>query len=256
MKDVQLRDLVLYLDDLLDLGRFPDDSSNNGLQVEGGRVVRKAVFGVDACLELCGRAAESKADFIFTHHGLSWKSGFKRLQGRAARIFSTLFSNDISLYAAHLPLDAHPKIGHNALIAKNLGLRNPQPFAKFANAEIGFMGELAKPASPADLARIIDKTLRTKCKIFCDSSCEVRKVGVISGGAGVDGIEAAAEAGLDLLVTGEISHSEWHPMHETKLKVIAAGHYRSETPGVLAAMDRVKDSFGIECEFMDIPTGL
>ncbi len=256
MEKIHLRELVLYLDGLLDLGRFPDDSSNNGLQVEGGGAVRRAVFGVDACLQLCEKAAGINADFIFVHHGLSWKTGFKRLQGRSARIFSSLFSNNISLYAAHLPLDAHPGIGHNALIAKILGLRSPQPFAKFANAEIGFMGELAKPASPTDLARILDKALKTKCRILGESTCEIRRVGVVSGGAGVDGIEAAAEAGLDLLVTGEITHSEWHPMHEAKLNIIAAGHYRSETPGVLATMARVKDIFGIECEFIDLPTGL
>lgn len=253
---IKLHRLTSYLDEYLELDKVPEDGSNNGLQVEGNSEIRKAIFGVDACLALAEAAALKKADFIFVHHGLSWGEGFKRLTGHSSRVFSTLFKNDISLYGAHLPLDAHPEVGHNAQIAKMLNLQNKQPFAEYSGVEIGFKGNLKAKIQFAELAKIFDQELNTKSKLYGDLNCEISKIGVISGGAGSDGIEAAVADGLNCLITGEINHSMWHLIQETGIKVIAGGHYATEKPGVIAMMTNIQHKFGIDCEFVDLPTGL
>ncbi|NHZ85023.1 MAG: Nif3-like dinuclear metal center hexameric protein [Planctomycetia bacterium] len=253
---IELKVLTQYLDDLLELNKIPDDSSNNGLQVEGAQKVNKVIFGVDACLAIAKITAEKNADFIFVHHGLSWKNGFKRLTGHSARTFSTLFKNDISLYGAHLPLDAHPEIGHNAQIAKIITLQDCNPFAKYANAEIGVKGKLAEPITLANLAKNVDQKLQTKSVIYGNKHSSISKVGIISGGPGSFGVDAAVENGLDCLITGEVYHSSWHLIQETKINVIEAGHYRTEKPGVIAVLKKVQQKFKLDCEFIELPTGL
>jgi dinuclear metal center YbgI/SA1388 family protein len=252
----RLRELVDWLDDRLAVAAIPGDDSNNGLQVEASEVVRKAVFGVDATQALIDRAAETGADFIFVHHGLSWGGGFRRLQGLDARRIGALFRAGISLYAAHLPLDAHPEVGHNACLARLLGLCDTRHFARYHGADIGVAGRLSPPRRAGDLARVLIDGIGGEQTVYGDPACELRTVGVISGGAGLDGVLAAAAEGLDCLVTGEVTHTAYHVVAETGLTVIAAGHYASETPGVHAVMAEVAARFGIQTEFIDLPTGL
>ena len=253
---VKLNRLTNYLDEFLAIDQIPGDGSNNGLQVEGGSEVRKAVFAVDASLTLAKIAAAKKADFILVHHGLSWKEGFKRLTGQSARVFSTLFKNDISLYGVHLPLDMHPEVGHNAQIAKMIGLRDIEPFAEYANINIGIKGALKNKTTSAKLAELVGEKLNCHAEVFNSAKDKFRNIGIISGGAGMDGINAAIKDELDCLITGEVTHCMWHPIHETGLQVIAGGHYKTETPGIIAIMKNIHQNFMIDCEFIDLPTGL
>ncbi len=252
----KLKEITDYLDTLLVLDKIPNDSSNNGLQVEGNEKVNKIVFSVDASLKLAEKAAEVNADMIFVHHGLSWGNGFKCITGTDAKRLSALLKNGISLYAAHLPLDGHPEIGHNAILAKKLKLQNCRMFAKLANTDIGCMGELPKSMGVANFADYMEEKLNLKAEIFGNKKGKIKKIGVISGGAGSDGVEAAAVEGLDCLVTGEIGHGSWHIINETGIAVLAGGHYNTEKPGVIAVMDELESMFDVECEFIDIPTGL
>ena len=113
-----LSDIVKKLNEKLKLSSFTGDISNNGLQVEGKGEVKKIIFAVDASLELFEIAKERKADFIFVHHGISWGSEPRRITGSVAKRLKVLLENNISLYAAHLPLDAHEELGNNANLAK------------------------------------------------------------------------------------------------------------------------------------------
>ena len=111
---MKLNDLTAFLDRELDLEGFSRDHSNNGLQIQGDEEVSSAVFGVDACQALFEEAVRRNAGFVFVHHGLSWGSEPRRFTGITARRLELMFRNKISLYAAHLPLDAHPEFGNNA----------------------------------------------------------------------------------------------------------------------------------------------
>ena len=252
----KLKVVTNYLDTLLGISKVPNDSSNNGLQIEGSGTVNKIVFGVDASLELAERAAEVNADMIFVHHGFSWGNGFTKITGIDAKRFKLLLNHNISLYAVHLPLDAHPVIGHNAIIAKKLKLHNCRAFAKYAGIEIGVMGELSKAMGVASFAEFMAQQLNLKTATYGIRKGKLKKIGVISGGAGSDGVLAAAKEGLDCLVTGEMGHSSWHIIRETGIAVITGGHYATEIPGVIAVMEDLENMFDVECEFIDIPTGL
>ncbi|MBN2640485.1 MAG: Nif3-like dinuclear metal center hexameric protein [Victivallales bacterium] len=254
---VMLNDLKTYLDELLQLDKFPGDCSNNGLQVEGAQEISRIVFGVDACAALFAAAADSDAEFIFVHHGLSWGNGFKYFTGNTADRLKLLFCNDISLYAVHLPLDAHPQYGHNAVLADMVELDNRSMFCEYAGTEIGVRGSLPQSMTPDALAQIFAAKLDCQYTIYPEArEKSVKHIGIVSGGAGIDGIEAAAECGLDCLITGEMEHQCYHAMLERNMPVIALGHYKSETPGVLKVMELIKQNFDVECHFADLPTGL
>lgn len=251
-----LKDLAAWLDDRLKLRDFSGDVSNNGLQIEGRPEVRKAVFAVDASLALFERAAELKADLVFVHHGLSWGAEPRRLTGHTARRYRYLFEHGISLYAAHLPLDAAPEFGNNAVLARMIGLRELRPFFRYDGADIGFMGTLPAPRKLGELRGALEAHFGITAGCLGDTERECCKVAVVSGGGGLESLEEAASAGADLLLTGELTHVMYHPAVESGVAVLALGHYASETTGPRALMEKVASELDLDTEFIDVPTGL
>jgi len=250
-----LNEIVEFLDDTLAISSIPDDKSNNGLQIQGGDSVTTVIGAVDGCLQTYEAAAERDADLIFVHHGESWGDSLKRLTGHTAERLRVLFKRDISLYAAHLPLDAHSELGHNARIANTLGLREQSTFAEYAGAEIGIRGEI-DAVSVDDLAALVDEQLSTQSVVYNFGSREIHSVGVISG-AGAGAIPECHRLGIGCLITGEFGHTDYHVIRELgDVAVIAAGHYKTEVPGVIAVLDLLKKQFDVTCEFVDSPTGL
>lgn len=259
MKTASRNDIARFLDCILELDQWPDDPSNNGLQFAGDAEVAKAVFAVDASAELFCRAADLDASFIFVHHGISWGPGIRRIDGILADRIKLLAANGISLYAAHLPLDANPRFGHNARLSDMLGLADRRTFGSYHGKQIGFRGTLPESKTVSELAQSLDKALPSNGDfgIIGDPAQEVKTVGVISGGgAWPDLFDEIAPNRLDCLITGEATHEVFHPAKESGTVILTLGHYRSETPGVFAVMDLVKSKFGIETAFVDIPTNL
>ena len=256
VKNMQRNDLVKYLDDLLDLAAFSGDVSNNGLQIEGKPEVNKVMFAVDACQQTFDLAVAEQADMLFVHHGLSWGGGLKRWTGINARRFATLFNNGISLYAAHLPLDAHPQSGNNAVLSDLIGLQQREKFFCYDGVDIGFSGNLPEPVALKTLAETLADAIDAKYLLRGNPDLLCRKAAVVSGGGGIDSVYAAAEAGCDLLITGEMEHIMHHAALESGVAVIALGHYASETTGPRALMKHIETKFGLEVVFADCPTGL
>lgn len=255
-----LHDVAAYLDDILNLKNFSDDPSNNGLQFQGDSHVEKAVFAVDACQAVFDLAADKDADFIFVHHGISWGSGMRRIVGLPASRLTALAANGMSLYAAHVPLDANPEFGHNILLSKMLDLEEIRPFGVWRGLPIGFAGILPKALSIADIAKRFDERLPSSGEISMiggSAKCKVKSVAIISGGgAWPELFEDLSEFRPDLLVTGEAGHEVFHPAMEAGVSILTLGHYRSETPGVLAVMNLIRKKFDVSTEFLDLPTGL
>ncbi len=251
---VRRDNLVEFLDGLLRPEKAVADSSNNGLQVEGGAQVRRAVFAVDASRQLFQAAAEAGADFVFVHHGISWKDSLKYLTGLNAGRAGLLFRNNLSLYASHLPLDMHPKVGHNACMAEHLGLADRQAFCVYGGAEIGWCGNLPEATELGDLAARVNAMLGAQSQLWDNAAGPIRRLGVVSGGA-ADAIYFCGDQKLDCLLTGEAGHQHFHDAKELGVSVIAAGHYLTETPGVKKVMQAVQAVFDVECSFVDLPTG-
>ena len=245
-------ELVSFLDDCLKLKDFSGDYSNNGLQIEGGDIVKKAVFGVDACQALFDAALECGADFIFTHHGISWGGEPRLWTGITAKRFSTLFKNNISLYGAHLPLDAHEQYGNNRVLSDIAELVSLEKCCRYAGCDIGFCGKNHNGYSVNDIVSKYAGVLPKKPVIYGNGTMVPEKVTVVSGGGGMDALLSAVSNGSQLLVTGEMEHIMYHPALENNITVIALGHYSSETTGPRAICELIKEKFGIATEFIDV----
>jgi dinuclear metal center YbgI/SA1388 family protein len=255
-----LRDeLTDYLDNLLSVKSI-SDVSNNGVQCEGARELTRAAFAVDACQQTIDAAAETGCEFLFCHHGLSWGGGIARLTSYTQRRFKALLAHDITLYAAHLPLDMHAQYGNNAVLCEMVGIPASarEPFGHYHGQTIGFCGVLSEPQSVTTLAAKLDATLGVgsrSCVWSNRDGAPIRKIGIVSGG-GADMIEEAAECGCDCMLTGEAGHQYFHPARELCIDVIAAGHYATETTGPKAVMACVQARFPqLQCQFINIPTG-
>ena len=163
---MKLSALVSELDNKLCLSQFSRDVSNNGLQIEGNPEVRLAGFAVDFSLETIQRAIEKNCDFLFVHHGMSWGSEPRVLTGNTAQKLKLIFEQNMSLYAAHLPLDAHPEIGNNAQLVDIFGLKNPVPSCEYAGSLIGFAAQNSASRTVADFMAAAQQKLNAPARIF------------------------------------------------------------------------------------------
>src|SRR3954451_928867 len=132
-------ELIADLDDLLDPGAF-DDMGPNGLQVPGRGVVTRVVTGVTAQRELIDRAAALEAGLVLVHHGLFWDFQPTGLSPTLAERLRPLFKQDISLAGYPLPLDGHPELGNNAILAERLGCERHEAFGAHNAVHIGRAG--------------------------------------------------------------------------------------------------------------------
>ncbi len=231
------------------------DPSLNGLQVDNdGADVCRVAFAVDACEETILRAAELGAGMLFVHHGLFWKAPLA-LRGSHYRRIKALLDSNLSLYASHLPLDAHPEVGNNAGIARAIGLGDLKPFGEWRGAVIGFRGELSESLGIDEILSRLFPDGRQPAHILPFGPKKIRSVGIVSGGAS-DEVHEAIALGLDLYVTGEFEHEAYHPAMEAGINVIAGGHYQTETFGVRLVAERLARETGIDAVFVDVPTGL
>ena len=241
--------VTAYLDTLLDVASF-DDASNNGLQVANSGRVRRMVCAVDATLDTFEEAARRGADLLVAHHGISWGDSLCRITGLAYRRVAVLVRHDIALYAAHLPLDAHPLYGNNAQIARALGLRNRRPFGTYRGRKIGFSGSLPRPIRFTTLKKRLEKVFGAEVTCAEYGKPTVRTVAVVSGGAGAEAAEAG-EKGIDVFITGERQLVGHNLAREYGLHAVFAGHYATETFGVRALAGVLKHRFKIPVEFLD-----
>ena len=252
MKTVPLQEIVRALDEELRLAAFPNDPSNNGLQVEGAADgVSKVCCGVDATPALFAEAARRGAQFCFVHHGISWGASLARIAGPNYRLVAPLVRSGIALYAAHLPLDAHPTLGNNAGLARAIGLGGLEPFAEWRGHLIGVKGAFPEPIPREELHRRVREACPDGRFEAVDAGAAlVRTVGVVSGGAAEDFPQAVA-AGLDAYVTGELGLADYNAVLNDPIDYVAAGHYATERFGPRAVAGWLAERFGVEAEFVD-----
>ena len=248
--------LDVFFRSFLEIDSFAsNDRSLNGIQVDNdGSPVRKIAFAVDAAMETFEQAAAIGADMVFVHHGLFWGAPLK-IAGNLRQRIKFLLDNNICLYAAHLPLDQHPKFGNNAVLAQLLGLENIEPFGDYHGRKIGCKGSFPKPVTVDEAAKKIMFLGRPPLGVYPFGKKECANAAVVSGGAAANARDALEE-GIDLFVTGESSHNIYHECLEGKLNMIAGGHYCTEVWGTQAVMRYCIPELGIDAEFIDVPTGL
>jgi dinuclear metal center YbgI/SA1388 family protein len=239
-------ELIRWLDELLDPGAF-DDMGPNGLQVPGMREIERVVTGVTAQRALFERAIEERAQLVLVHHGLFWNFAPAGLTPVLAERLRPLFRHDIALAAYHLPLDAHPEVGNNALLAEGLGASEHVAFAG-----IGRGATFAEPLPATELFGRVAALTEREPLVFDGGPDAVRRLAVVSGGA-ASRLDAAIAEGYDAFLTGEPKENVMADAREAGIHFIAAGHYATETFGVRRLGDLLADRFGIEHLWVDIP---
>ncbi|HYU37113.1 MAG TPA: Nif3-like dinuclear metal center hexameric protein [Gemmatimonadales bacterium] len=250
---MELTALASYLDGYLRVADVPDaPHAVNGLQVANAGTVSRVAAAVDLCEATVRMAAEQGADLLLVHHGLFWR-GLQPLTGRAHRRVAGLIAQNIALYSAHLPLDLHPEVGNNAVLARQLGISLRGEFGEEYGVRIGVWGEVevTRHALERQLAALTGSPPR----LLAFGPERVRRVGVVTGAAG-SMIPQAAAAGLDTFVTGEGPHHTYFDAEELKVNVYYAGHYATETVGVKALAEHLHERFHLPWTFLDHPTGL
>lgn len=247
------RDEILsYCDDLLDSGSF-DDYAPNGLQVPGRSEVTKVATGVSANLETLERAIEGGAELVLTHHGLLWGDELSPLSVPMAARLRALLCSDVSLAAYHLPLDAHPEIGNNALLRDALDLdADERPFGRAKGSAVGLIGRATEPIALAELRRRLSEAVGREPLVFDAGPDRISTVGIVTGSGGF-ALAEAGPLGLDALVTGEPSEPVMGEAREYGVHFLAGGHYATETFGIRRLGELAAERFSIEQEFIDVP---
>lgn len=242
-----LSEVVSWCDARVRTADFKDfPGAHNGLQVANGGEITRVGAAVDAGLAAFEMARERGIDFVIVHHGLLWESA-QRVTGRHHRKLKLLLDSGIAVYSSHLPLDGHPQIGNNALLAKMLGLEiEDWPF-RHEGQPVGCVARLPYPR--ADLAEALrGRFPHVTAMEFGPEAPE--RVGIVSGGGGAY-VGELRKLGLDTYVTGELAQHHFNFAQEEGLNLYCGGHYATETFGVCALAAEVAERFGLTWEFLD-----
>jgi dinuclear metal center YbgI/SA1388 family protein len=254
-----LDQLSTFLDATLDIARIPDyPNAVNGVQLANVGDIQRIATAVDFSTETISGAIDTGARLLLVHHGMFWGGVQPLTEHRHKRLWM-LVTHDVAVYSAHLPLDVHPEIGNNALLAARLGLVPSGGFATFQSIDVGVSGESEVPTRTlADRAGALASEFKGTLVATPFANDRVtRRWGICSGaGADASSLREAARRGLDTVIVGEGPHHTAIEARELGIVVLYAGHYATETLGVRALGDRLAETFGLESTFVDVPSGL
>ncbi len=249
----ELTEIVRYADELLRLPEIEDYANAlNGLQLENAGSVNKIGAAVDASGAVFQMAVEREIDLLVVHHGLFWH-GLQPLTGPLFRAVKLATANNLALYSAHLPLDFHPTLGNNALLAASLGLEKTAPFLEVKGRPLGLRAETDLRRD--ELLAKLEESLGGAVRCIGAGPMEVKRIGLVTGGAGGEIYQAARE-GIDSYITGEAPHWAAVAAEELRINLFLGGHYATETFGVKALAANLAERFEVPWEFLDRPTGL
>jgi dinuclear metal center YbgI/SA1388 family protein len=246
-------DLIRHLDALLD-PRLCRDYGPNGLQVEGRTQVRHLATATTASLATCRAAVDAGADALLVHHGLFWGKE-QRITGILRERLAVLLAGGMNLIAYHLPLDAHPEVGNNAVLAGLLGATPAARFAHHHGLDIGLIADLPEAVPAADLAERLTRALAHGVVHCPGADRPIRRIGIVTGGGQHHLLDAAA-AGCDAFITGETGEQSWHEAAETGCHLFACGHHATECIAVHRLGERLAAQFHCQWTRIDLPNPL
>ena len=243
-------ELKNYLDGVLRANEI-SDYCPNGLQVEGTGKIKKIVTGVTASQALVDAAIDADADAIIVHHGYFWKGESQTITGMKKRRLSALLTNNINLYAYHLPLDVHPEFGNNRQLASLLGIQDIHAVSHVKPIGVVMQGTLEDETDGVTLQSTLQQILKRDVLLEGPTSKPITTLAWCTGG-GQGFIEQAVELGVDAFITGEVSEQTVHTAREMGITFLAAGHHATERYGVKSLGEYIGEHFDVTVEFIDI----
>jgi len=244
----KLEDVVAFCDDRTGSPGFPDfPGAMNGLQVSNSGRVSCIGAAVDAGLVPFQQAIERRVDFLIVHHGLFWMPPTP-LTGANYHKVKSLLDGDCALYGCHLPLDAHPEIGNNALLAFRLGLVPERSFAPFEDRDLGLIAR--SDYDRTELRERLETLFPNGITAIECGPEQLDGVAIVTGGGG-SVLPELAPCGTSTLITGELRQHHFNQAQEAGWNLYCCGHYATETFGVSALAEEAATKFGITWEFID-----
>jgi dinuclear metal center YbgI/SA1388 family protein len=248
-----LSGIVEYANAYLRVGEIGDwDNALNGLQIENSGRILKIGAAVDVSTRILKQAAKKNVGLLIVHHGLFWP-GLQPITRALHRQLKIAFESDIALYSAHLPLDLHPVVGNNALLAAALGLKSATPFLEEKGQRIGLKARSFQSCD--EVVRKLKKAVGGTIKAFNFGPTKTNTIGIVTGAAGSE-IYRIAQEKIDTFITGEAPHWAAVAAEELGINLLLGGHYATETFGVKALAAHLSKRFKVPWEFIDCPTGL
>ena len=254
-----LATLARHLDTLLDTQSIPDyPGALNGVQIANRGAITHIAAAVDVSKRVIEGAIRTRANLLLVHHGMFW-GGTQPVTGATYERLRLLIENDVAVYSSHLPLDAHPTLGNNVLLARELGLEPNAGFARYRTIDVGVRGD--GDVETSELRSRVDAFARLHGGVARSTTIpgghRTRRWGVCTGaGASSETLHEAQTSGIDTLIVGEGPHHTAVTADDLGLVVMYAGHYATETLGVRALADHLTTTFGIPSTFIAAPTGL
>jgi len=246
---MKLTDLCVCLDQLLQPNAYRD-YCKNGLQVEGQADIPKIATAVSASLATIEAAIDCGAKALIVHHGLFWDRDPMEITGTKKKKLQLLLTEEISLIAYHLPLDAHQIYGNNWGAANLLGLTNLEPFGCYNGQYIGVKGRIS-PQSRDTFAKTLENFYDHPAHSAFGGKEIIESVAIISGGAHKSILEASAQ-NIDCFITGSFDEPIWHQAFEEKINFYALGHSNTEKIGVQLLGKHLASHFNLACPFLDV----
>jgi len=254
-----LQVVAQHLDALLRTSEVPDyRGAMNGIQIDHAGPITRCAVAVDASTRTIEGAIEDGANLLIVHHGLFW-GGTQPIRGHVYERIRRLIAHDVAVYASHLPLDLHPTLGNNALLARELGLTPEGGFARFETIEVGLKGtcELATDALAERCALLARREGGQLVTVGVTPERRTSRWAICTGaGASTDTLREASAARVDTLIVGEGPHHTAVEAEELGIAVLYVGHYATETFGVRALGVEIERAFSIPWSFIAAPTGL
>ncbi|HAV12982.1 MAG TPA: Nif3-like dinuclear metal center hexameric protein [Opitutae bacterium] len=226
------------------------DGAYNGLQIENSGTITKVGAAVDAGQLPFEAAIKAGIDFLICHHGLYWNPPTP-LTGSAYNKVKTAIDGNLAVYGSHLPLDCHPEIGNNALLASVLKL---ETIGTFLNYEGNDMAVIAKgPAGGrAELSSRLKSLFHETYQGIEYGSEQPERIGILTG-SGQSAVAHLKANHIDTLITGELRQHHFNMAQELGLNLYPCGHYATEIFGVHALAKEVAAHFKLEYSFIEQP---
>lgn len=245
---VELTAVVAWCDEMTRKAVVRDfPGSYNGLQCANRGTVSRLGAAVDADARTLRAAADAGIDFLIVHHGLFWAPPIP-LTGPAYDKVALLRDANLAVYGSHLPLDGHPEIGNNVLLARLLGL---EPVERVFLHEGEPIGLVATGVDSRDQLRTrLERAFPGGVKAVEFGQQAPQRIAILTG-SGSSVVDRLGEVDCDTLVTGELRQQYFTTAADRGYNLYVAGHHATEVFGVQALAAAAAAHFDLPWSFLD-----